>query len=1047
LIALAAARGALAAQTTWRGSAGASWSVASNWTSSLPSTTIDAYLDNGNLAVVNQPNQACQTLTLGSTTNRTGNLNVQSGTLSINSTLYDGQLGSGTVSAGGGSQVVLNGDAFLGYNSGAAGTLTVSGSNTSFTVTDPPPFTSRGLYVGTSGSGAMAITQGASVNSFASCHVGYDDGAFGTLTIAGSNSILNLSSTNANNNSLSLGTGTISVTSGGSLSAGLVGYSGGSAAVGAIIVDGSGSAFSCAYGIGIAGSGTESLTIRNGGKVLSPSGNASVSYDPGSKGTVVIDGAGSVLSASNAYLGYGGPGMMSVTNGGRLQSAFGAVGYSHSSTFNMLVDGPGSNWTNAGEIDVGVSGGTNSVTVSNGGEIDSAQVLTLGYDRGALSTLLVDGPGSKVAVSNTLNVGNYGYGVLTIRNSGHVSSGRGTTGNFGGPALVTVDGNNSQWLVTGFMTINSGAVNVSNGGLMTCSDFTLTNSSGTGSTAASVTIAGAGSALNMTGSATIQAGVLSITNGALATCTSGYLGASNRSYGTVVVTGSNSAWQMSGDLTLNYGTLNIGAGGQVSNANAYVSHSSSASVSVSGSGSSWNLGGLYVGDLFTSGSVSVDSGAKMASTTACIGYSSHTNGSVTLSGSGSTWTASSVFVGGSGTAIATAGTGSINISNGGQLSISGKLKLWSTDSSVTVASGQLSALVLDGTSGSIRITDAPGLPALSIGSSLSSTFGGRIADFSGPGSLYKLGMGTQTLSGSNSYSGTTNVFAGALVAGSSSALSRNSVFALGGSGQSGVLDLAGFSNTIAGLTTASVDVGQVVTTSRSGTATLTINNDASTSNTDCVFGGTLQDGGSANVLGLTKKGGRTLTLSGSNTYTGPTTINQGELVVNGSLVSRLTINSGGVLGGTGSLSSVTVSASGHIAPGNSPGVLNLSGSLSLLSGALMDYELDTPLTSDEVYMPTSLLSLNGQQISDFNFTALGGFMPGTYTLIDAGSISGSLGAITDGAINGLPASLAIQGNDLVLTVVPEPGTLGLLCGLGVGVAAFARRRRKRRTTR
>ena len=60
----------------------------------------------------------------------------------------------------------------------------------------------------------------------------------------------------------------------------------------------------------------------------------------------------------------------------------------------------------------------------------------------------------------------------------------------------------------------------------------------------------------------------------------------------------------------------------------------------------------------------------------------------------------------------------------------------------------------------------------------------------------------------------------------------------------------------------------------------------------------------------------TLVLSGSNTYTGPTTINQGELVVNGSLVSPVTASSGGTLGGTGNLSSGTVNAGAHLAPGN-----------------------------------------------------------------------------------------------------------------------------------
>ena len=49
---------------------------------------------------------------------------------------------------------------------------------------------------------------------------------------------------------------------------------------------------------------------------------------------------------------------------------------------------------------------------------------------------------------------------------------------------------------------------------------------------------------------------------------------------------------------------------------------------------------------------------------------------------------------------------------------------------------------------------------------------------------------------------------------------------------------------------------------------------------DGVMSKTIPDSG-----GVTKSGSGTWTLAGSNTYTGPTAINAGELVVNGSLTS------------------------------------------------------------------------------------------------------------------------------------------------------------------
>ena len=130
---------------------------------------------------------------------------------------------------------------------------------------------------------------------------------------------------------------------------------------------------------------------------------------------------------------------------------------------------------------------------------------------------------------------------------------------------------------------------------------------------------------------------------------------------------------------------------------------------------------------------------------------------------------------------------------------------------------------------------------------------------------------------------------------------------------------------------------------------------------------------------LVKDGSGTLLLSGSSTYTGGTTVNGGMLEVDGSLASLVTVNSGAVLSGTGSLTSVVVNPGGHLDPGDGPGTLNLSGSLTLLAGAVMDYELDTPSTSDEILMSSGSLVLSGQQFSDFNFTWTAKFGPGPTT--------------------------------------------------------------------
>ncbi len=153
----------------------------------------------------------------------------------------------------------------------------------------------------------------------------------------------------------------------------------------------------------------------------------------------------------------------------------------------------------------------------------------------------------------------------------------------------------------------------------------------------------------------------------------------------------------------------------------------------------------------------------------------------------------------------------------------------------------------------------------------------------------------------------------------------------------------------------------------------------------------------------------------------------------------MTVNSGGTVGGTGNLASVTVNAGGNLAPGDSLGTLSVSGSLILSAGAVMDYELDTPSTSSMINAGS--LALNGQQFTDFNFTWSGNFGQGTYPLIAFLSSSGSLGANTIGTIDGFPATLAVQGNDLVVTVVPEPLTAALLAAGVLGLIGWAWRKR------
>ncbi len=88
--------------------------------------------------------------------------------------------------------------------------------------------------------------------------------------------------------------------------------------------------------------------------------------------------------------------------------------------------------------------------------------------------------------------------------------------------------------------------------------------------------------------------------------------------------------------------------------------------------------------------------------------------------------------------------------------------------------------------------------------------------------------------------------------------------------------------------------------------------------------------------GLWKNGTGTLTLTGVNSYTGNTNVEAGKLVVNGSLSSAVRILKGGSLGGNASIVG-NLTNLGTLAPGNSPGTINITG--NYLEAGTLDIEV------------------------------------------------------------------------------------------------------------
>lgn len=656
------------------------------------------------------------------------------------------------------------------------------------------------------------------------------------------------------------------------------------------------------------GSATTTVALSNG-STLAFNGTAAgtfagniVNATGATTGGITVTGPNATtLSGTNTYSG------TTLINGGTLIT--GSNGALSSTSFVLM---------NGGTLTV-----NNNVTAKSITDVASS---TINLNGAATSLTLADGTGAWGAPGGTV----IGAGDL-IKNG---------TGTF------TLDGANGVNLTgsatDGQFVINNGTVNVIAAGAISATTAVQVNSTATTAGTLNINQDDAIGSLAGTGAnATVNIATgKTLTTGALNTDTTyaGHIAGAGTlvktGTGRMTLTGSNT---YTGGTTVSGGVLEGFAGTNgslqgniVNNADVFFNQALNGGVT-----------GTYAGNISGTGQVSFFGTASTV---------------LTLSGNNSGLTGPMTFASGT-VAIGNAnnvGTGTLQF-NGGTLK---------TTADVTLAN----AVTLGAGGGTISV-DATKT------ATLSGVISGNVAPSgSNPGSkLTKTGTGILVLTGANTYTGGTTVSAGTLqgvggvgLQGNIAAASGSTVKFTGTGTYAGVLSGAGnvvidttattFSgaNTYTGSTTINagatlsaglnnLSAGSVV--NNAGTLTLTGNNTVAGLNgagavglggngltvgtaTSSTYTGQITGAGSLTVA----SGAGTFTFGGTTGATALTSfVNSGTTVLSGSLSATTGTNAAtGTLKGTGTFTGALTNA-GNIAPGNSPGILNIVGSYTQTS--------------------------------------------------------------------------------------------------------------------
>ena len=517
-----------------------------------------------------------------------------------------------------------------------------------------------------------------------------------------------------------------------------------------------------------------------------------------------------------------------------------------------------------------------------------------------------------------------------------------------GSSTYTLSGTNTY---TGSTTLTAGTIRVAssaNLGATPVAEDTdnIIFNGGTLTTTADFTL-GTNKGITMTGDGTINTGAFTLTYGGV---TTGSGNLTKTGAGTLTLSGTNT---YTGSTTLTAGTIRVA--------------------------SSANLGATPVAEdtdniIFNGGTL-----------TTTADFTLGTNKGITMTGDGTINTGAFTLTYGG----VTTGSGNLTKTGAGTLTLSGT-NTYTGDTTISAGTLTVTGTLADTTDVSVAsgatydvdqtdtIQSLSGAGTINIASTNILTFGDandKTIDgvIEGDGSIVKVGSSTYTLSGTNTYTGQTNINTGTLAVTVNDALGSNAAGTVIASGATLDLQNVNYTTTEAITNNGGTLATSTGTSAYAGVMTLGADSTVDVDGTQLTISTAIGDGSGG--YAITKDGNGTLVLSATSTYTGDTTISAGTLKLTGNLNSAtdLVIAPSATLDLQAALTAATLDLDGTIS--------NTAGTSSLIISGTANLGGSITTTGTQTY--NNAVTLTANTILSANTGGdiwMGGTVNGAYSL-------------------------------------------------------------------